>query len=277
MSWQAVVHSEIGTKHSHQNLPCQDYGHFLQVGSTLLGAVSDGAGSARHAEVGSKLAVQTALAYLQDQPLPGTAPLSNAEAEQLFTDVLQTVVAKLQEQAESAAYELRDLSCTLLTFIATPDWVAAMQVGDGFLVVEASPTHYELLFSPAKGEYINETCFVTSAHALEHMQVGIYSSPTPFVCAATDGLERVALRLSDWSPFSPFFQPFADCLRQAPEQAGEYLQTFLASDRLNARTDDDKTLLVCVYDHHPQPPDTERDTVTDPVETHTPEGEPCQP
>jgi hypothetical protein len=173
--------------------------------------------------------------------------LSHDQAEEIFAELLQQVVAKLQHHANSEACELQDLSCTLLTFIATPRWVAAMQVGDGFLVVESAQTDYELFFSPTKGEYINETCFVTSANALEQMQVGIYPLPPLFVCAATDGLERVALRLSDWSPFSPFFKPFADCLHQAPEQAMDYLKTFLDSDRLNARTDDDKTLLVCVY------------------------------
>jgi hypothetical protein len=285
--WRAVVHSAIGTRHSQNHLPCQDYGHYWQRGSTIIGAVSDGAGSARYAEVGSRLAVETALTELEawltskfglDPPSLDSLPLSASQAQTLFAQVVNEVVDALKRRAETEAWELRDLSCTLLTFIANPDWVAAMQIGDGFLVVSAAasdtvkasvdhhpvqevgvnhtpidtlppqpqnPSEYQLLFSPSKGEYINETCFVTSQGAIEQMQVGIYPHPPQFICAATDGLERVALRLSDWTPFSPFFKPFEDCLRLTPDQAQDYLQTFLGSDRLNARTDDDKTLLLC--------------------------------
>jgi Protein phosphatase 2C len=271
------VHSAIGTRHSRHKLPCQDYGRYIQSGSVLLGAVSDGAGSARYANVGACLAVETALLQMKDQLEsqrksqfePKTksqsssarsgngalAPFTNSQftdsqAQALFTQVVTEVVRVLKHKAQIEHWALRDLSCTLLTFIATPSWVAAMQIGDGFMVVSAATettSPYQLLFSPSKGEYINETCFVTSPSAIEQMQVGIYPHPPQFICAATDGLERVALRLSDWSPFSPFFKPFEDCLRLAPEQASDYLQAFLASERLNARTDDDKTLLLCLY------------------------------
>jgi hypothetical protein len=290
--WRAVVHSAIGTRHSQNHLPCQDYGHYWQRGSTIVGAVSDGAGSARYAEIGARLAVETALAELEalltaklgldtsdfEPPGLGRVPFSAPQAQTLFAQVVNEVVDALKQRAVAEAWELRDLSCTLLIFIATPAWVAAMQIGDGFLVVSAAasdtvkasvdhhavqevgvthapidtlppqpqnPPQYQLLFSPSKGEYINETCFVTSQGAIEQMQVGIYPHPPQFICAATDGLERVALRLSDWTPFSPFFKPFEDCLRLTPDQAQDYLQTFLGSDRLNARTDDDKTLLLC--------------------------------
>lgn len=274
MIWRAVVHSAIGTRHSRHQLPCQDYGRYIQSGSVMLGAVSDGAGSARYADIGACLAVETALLQMKLQiesrwmsqvdapsksgapsqataPFPGpNTPFTASQAQSLFARVVTEVVRVLQHKAEIEHWALRDLSCTLLTFIATPTWVAAMQIGDGFMVISAATetaAPYQLLFSPSKGEYINETCFVTSAAALEQMQVGIYPHPPQFICAATDGLERVALRLSDWSPFSPFFKPFEDCLRLAPDQAADYLQTFLSSERLNARTDDDKTLLLCLY------------------------------
>jgi hypothetical protein len=80
------------------------------------------------------------------------------------------------------------------------------------------------------------------------MQVGLCSGHTQFVCASTDGLEKVAIRINDWQPFAPFFTPLAACLDAPLDEAKTYLQNFLESDRLNARTDDDKTLLLCQYD-----------------------------
>ena len=163
---------------------------------------------------------------------------------------MNEVVAAMDAQALSKDYSIDDLACTLLVVIATPTWVAAMQIGDGFIVVRPEQEDRILLFPPDKGEYINETTFVTSANALNGMKVGVFSGKPEFICASTDGLERVAIRISDYTPFTPFFQPLEEYLQETsnPEQSDEYLMSFLDSDRLNARTDDDKTLLLCCYD-----------------------------
>jgi len=125
-----------------------------------------------------------------------------------------------------------------------------MQIGDGCIAVRCQKEEPQLLFQPDKGEYINETTFVTSAKAVDAMRVCVRSHKPEFICAATDGLERVAIRMSDSTLFAPFFQPLEEYLRETsnPEQEDEYLISFLDSDRLNARTDDDKTLLLCCYD-----------------------------
>ena len=100
-----------------------------------------------------------------------------------------------------------------------------------------------------KGEFANETTFVTSRNALDDMQVSVISHPLEFICAATDGLERVALRVSDWMPFAPFFNPLSEYLAQTPnpDEDKAYLASFLDSERLNQKTQDDKTLLLCLY------------------------------
>ncbi|WP_339461668.1 protein phosphatase 2C domain-containing protein, partial [Nodularia spumigena] len=136
-------------------------------------------------------------------------------------------------------------------FIATPHWLGAMQIGDGFIVVRPQDSEdYQLLFQPDKGEFANETTFITSKDALAEMQVKVISEPQKFICASTDGLEKLAIRISDWKPFPPFFKPFEEYLEETanPEDEAEYLVNFLKSERLNARTDDDKTLLLCLWE-----------------------------
>jgi hypothetical protein len=123
-----------------------------------------------------------------------------------------------------------------------------MQVGDGFIVVKGSETDpYQLLFQPSKGEFINETVFVTTPNALDDLQVRVQAGAHSFVCAATDGLEKLAIRFQDWQPHPPFFNPLMACLQtlEDPAEWQAYLEAFLHSERLNARTDDDKTLLLC--------------------------------
>ncbi|MDJ0634915.1 MAG: PP2C family serine/threonine-protein phosphatase [Xenococcaceae cyanobacterium MO_188.B29] len=289
MKWKAIARSAIGTSHEKQQMPCQDYGNYKMTNNALIGAVADGAGSAKYSDIGAKLSVNTVLERITAQDISIVTELSTSDSvnetdnqtksvgiwnlldeteqnssasigvaqftpekkiSQLFAKSVKQVVTILKEQAEKNGYSIDDLACTLLIVIATPNKVAAMQIGDGFITVRYPEEEPQLLFPPDKGEYINETTFVTSANALEAMRVVVQTGHPEFICASTDGLERLAIRMSDWTPFSPFFQPLEQYLRETdnPEESDEYLIDFLNSDRLNARTDDDKTLLLCLYD-----------------------------
>ena len=290
MNWKAIARSAIGTSHQKQQMPCQDYGGYKIINNALIGAVADGAGSAKYSDIGAKLAVKTVLETITTQEIATVADLwdsgrieetesqnnlvgklrnifnkteensnssvavvqslSEPEARKFFSNIIHRVVTALKERAAKENYPLEDLACTLLIVIATPNGVAAMQIGDGFITVRYPEKEPQLLFPPDKGEYINETTFVTSTNALKDMRVVLQPGKPEFICASTDGLERLAIRMSDWTPFAPFFQPLEQYLRETDnlEESDEYLMDFLNSERLNARTDDDKTLLLCLYD-----------------------------
>jgi serine/threonine protein phosphatase PrpC len=260
VTWRAIARSAIGTSHQKQQLPCQDYAGDRVLGDLVLGAVADGAGSARHAEIGAELAVNTALQYLvmsekllqqkwQSSWQSLKQPPSPEKIRRLFTKLVDRVLSVLNQRATQDGCVVSDLASTLLVFLATPRWIAAMQIGDGFIVARSQQGDYRLLFQPDKGEYANQTTFVTSATALKEMQLTVLTGHHPFICAASDGLERVAIRLQDWTPFPPFFHPLEEYLQETeqPEQDDAYLMAFLESERLSQRTDDDKTLLLCLY------------------------------
>jgi hypothetical protein len=260
VGWKAIARSATGTSHKDQKIPCQDYGHYRIFDNVIVGAVADGAGSAKYSDIGSKVAVETTLKYLSriSEHLQKrkrfwervSQPLSEQEAKKLFTKTVNHVIANLKKQAEIKDYYVNDLACTLLVFVATPEWVAAMQIGDGFMVMRSQDTEYQMLFKPDKGEFFNETTFLTSVNALEEMQVEVFLGKQEFICCSTDGLEKVAIRFSDWQPFPPFFKPLEAYLRETeqPENDDQYIMDFLNSQRLNARTDDDKTLLLCCFE-----------------------------
>lgn len=261
--WKAIVRSSIGVSHQRSSLPCQDYGGYRCLENhdkpIAIGVVADGAGSARFSEIGAQLTVETALAELAEFPQFQTdwetrkqenfADLTNGEVNQkLFAELQQAIVSKLKEKAKELDCDLQDLACTLIVFIATSTWLLSAQIGDGFIVVRGQGDEaYQVLSQPQKGEYWNETTFVTSATALEALQIHWFGQAPQFIAVSTDGLEEVALNLGSWTAHGPFFQPFDEFMKTTadPEAQGTDLEDFLNSDRLNERTDDDKTLLLC--------------------------------
>jgi hypothetical protein len=273
MGWKAVLRSVIGTSHEQRHIVCQDYGNYEIFDDVLIAAIADGAGSAKYADIGAQLAVNTAITHLKKlylrwfkliedkfpavlhqtavDPKDANLPaMIDAKIRKVFQKTLHKAIASLQKNAAENGYAFHDLACTLLLFIATDRWIAAMQIGDGFIVINSPESDYRLLFQPDKGEFINETTFVTSANALSQMQFCLYPIKQKFICASTDGLERVAIvTRANSTPFVPFFQPLEKYIQETsnPEQEDEYILRFLNSERLNARTDDDKTLFLCFF------------------------------
>ncbi|BAY17375.1 hypothetical protein NIES21_32120 [Anabaenopsis circularis NIES-21] len=257
MGWKAIACSATGTCHIDRNVPCQDYGDYIVIDDVIVGAVADGAGSAKHSDIGSKLAVKTTLSHLyrllrwnkrKNEDL--RKPITPDIAKKTFNDTLTKVKDVLNKEVQSKGFSINDLACTLLVFCATPTWIAAMQIGDGFIVVKLKESNnYQLLFPPDKGEYANETTFVTSTNAFSRMKVDVIIGKQEFICASTDGLERLAIDFRTGEAFSGFFNPFEQGLRERDKHEEEKsLEDWLYSEGVNARTDDDKTLLVCLYE-----------------------------
>jgi hypothetical protein len=289
MQWQVVGCSAIGTKHFTRELPCQDaVGYEIIPGDDqfIIGAVSDGMGSARRADVGSQLAVKTALSQMKSIKCWEHKPKNDEQVKDIFYSVLGKVKEALKKQAENGGYSVEDLDCTLLAFVATPKWLAAMQVGDGLIVVRPRAGNYQLLFMPDKGEYANVTTPVTSSHALEEMQACVKSGSYEFICAATDGIENISLvKPENWKPFEGFFKPLEEQIMLSKNtiiNKKEEIEFFLNSEQINQNTDDDKTLLLCaysdftkvkntIYQNNLQPPTaTEQSTIPEKFKPSTP-------
>lgn len=290
MQWQVVGCSAIGTKHITGGTPCQDAVDYeiIPGDQIIIGAVSDGMGSASRSDVGSKLAVKTALSQMKSTRCWQNQPKNDEQVQDIFYAVLGTVKAALKKEAEKGGYSVEDLDCTLLVFVATPNWLAAMQVGDGQIVVRPRDGNYQLLFMPDKGEFINVTTPVTSSHALEEMQVCFKSGSYEFICAATDGIENISLvKREGWRPFERFFQPLEEQIMLSANSLADKVKEvndFLNSEQINQKTDDDKTLLLCAYSDftnvqntvspkNSQPPtaQTQQSTIPEKVQPSTPD------
>jgi hypothetical protein len=265
MPWKAIACSATGTSHKKTGKPCQDYADFIRVndfggtdknGDIVIGAVCDGAGSCKYSDQGSQLAVKTTLQFLQDwlvslkQQGTDLSLAISDYAPKAFGENLAKVKEAFDAKAQEMSWPLRDLSCTLLAVVATPKWLAAMQIGDGFIVIRQPDSEYELLFQPSKGEYANQTTFVTARNALDTMQVKVVPGQQQFIFASTDGLERLALEIRQVSnPYPPFFDGFREAIETRSEDEEKIsTQEWLQWEKVNKRTDDDKTILLCWYE-----------------------------
>lgn len=211
---------------------------------TLVFIVADGAGSAACAAEGSSLVVQGALEVLQSRPLPNTKTTWKTFLLELCCQVRKG----LEEVALEAEQPLKALASTLLLAVITESHIAAFQLGDGAIVVQTK-TSLERLTQPFRGDYASETIFLTSTNFLEHASCKILpADEVSSLALLTDGLEPVAFDLSSDKPFTPFFEPLFTFAKNTNDEHRSCLElaSFLESERIQKRTNDDKTLILAV-------------------------------
>jgi hypothetical protein len=242
--WRVVAAREPGTSHLRTGTPCQDAFAWAQVGESLLLFAADGAGSAARAEEGSRLAVDAALEAARAELASGEP--RDAEG---WRPLLERIVRAARDRLEAESGELRDLSTTLLGVFLSPRHLAALQVGDGWIVIE-NGGDMRALIPPVKGEYFNETVFLTSSGFAERARYEVLDGEeVSGVAVLTDGLEMVSMDLAEGTPHEPFFRPLFELARDPGEDAEAQereIGDFLRSERICARTDDDKTLILAV-------------------------------
>ncbi|MEG4517572.1 MULTISPECIES: PP2C family serine/threonine-protein phosphatase [unclassified Microcoleus] len=247
-NWQVVAASVIGTSHEKRSQPCQDAHCWrLLPNGVLAAAVADGAGSAALAEIGAKIAVEAVVETICQQQ--ERLPQNDDEWQVFLTASLQ--VARAQVEAEAAVREVapRDLACTLIAVVATPELIAVAQIGDGAAVAGDSAGNAIALTVPPCGEYINETIFLISPNAIETAQFQVLRKQLRHLAVFSDGLQMLALKIPEGTPHGPFFAPLFRFSGEWKEEedAKQQLESFLRSPRVSERTDDDLTLLLATF------------------------------
>jgi len=153
-------------------------------------------------------------------------------------------------RAEHDELKARDFACTLVIAIIGEQNAVFAQIGDGAIVVTSpeEPDEYCYVFWPQKGEYANETYFATDHEAHTKIQYALIPRRIDEVAVLTDGIQNLALHYQTQSAHNPFFRPVFAWLRPASEDDADKftasLTTYLASEKINQATDDDKTLIL---------------------------------
>lgn len=292
VDWRFAYASAVGSSHLESGTVCQDSSHCVVIptagGDVLVAAVSDGAGSAPHSHIGSRLACTTFEAEIRAllEELGGEIPLTREHIEAWLQD--------FQEQARRSAEELdataRDLACTFVGAVVAPSWSAFCQIGDGGIVIKRGPASrspaqpevtvgdpaeaamppFAVAFWPAQGEYANETYFATMDGAVEHLQFRVDEGQVRDLALFSDGMQRLVLRFDVREPHAPFFNHIFRPVYALDNRRGEAvelsraLETYLASPPVYERTDDDVSLVLASRHYEPLPVGAETPIVSAP-------------
>ena len=249
--WKHTIKSVRGSAHHVNGLPCQDASGSVQVAEVLICALSDGAGSAKLSDVGSRIVVDKSLQFFRDYFDKTEAPqiamrdLGPQQGEWLIEEIREQIAHAAIEQNEPES----EFAATLLVAVISKNKVVFFQIGDGVWCICKSGVLGAVTW-PEQGEFASQTVFVTSTSAIKSLQCYAVEGHVEFVAGMTDGLERLSLDLQGKVPHRGFFMPLILALRQT-ECLNDYaskLEEFLASQRVCERTDDDKSLVLIVHE-----------------------------
>ncbi len=262
--WRSAHASVIGTSHAKTGSPCQDASGCRVVraedgGEVFLAAVADGAGSASMSQEGAALAVSR---FLDEYAAIATraSDLSGCDRDGMLR-WLASLNAEIAGIAQAADLTARDYACTFLGAIVGPGGAVYVQVGDGAIIASGSESgNYDWVFWPQHGEFANQTNFVTMPDLEGILDFETVPVRVDEVALFSDGLERLVLNIADRKVHAPAFRPIFEWLARTdpgcPAGMSDALVTYLRSDHVNGRTDDDKSLVMAT---RVPPPGTQPD------------------
>jgi len=250
LGWRIAAASVVGSSHAKLCTPCQDCAMvrlFQDRGEeVLVVVVSDGAGSAAKAEIGSWIACST-IAEAAEVHFAAGAPIENIDLN-TARNWLGMVRKAIANRAEDDHGSVRDYACTLLVSVIGQTSAAIMQIGDGAIVV-SDGDDWTWVHWPQRGEFANTTFFVTDENAERQMAFDFSKGRIHELAAFSDGIEPLVMQYATQTVFGPFFDQMFPAVRALEEEGldaklSEGLATYLNSPTICARTDDDKTLVL---------------------------------
>lgn len=278
--WVVVGASVKGNGHIESGMPCQDNHkyEFLEKGWGIA-IVSDGAGSAAHSEIGSKVVVERGIIHFKNliqkegwidkNVLP-----SDVEWLQKSYNVLKAIRDDVAMVAQKNNVELKSLSATCLVVIFSPIGLLSVHIGDGRIGCKTKSEGWKAIMTPHKGEEANQTIFLVSDfwNIPNYVQSGVLvpesivvREPVESFALMTDGCENTAWRCTTLDettgkyydqnkPFEGFFNPLEETLisfhieQVAEEEILEKWSKFIESGAKGfIQEQDDKTMIYACY------------------------------
>lgn len=278
--WVVVGASVKGNGHIQSGMPCQDNNKFELLGKGWgVAVVSDGAGSAAHSELGSKVVVERGVlhfknlvekeGWMEKNTLP-----SDAEWLQKSYFVLKAIRNEVEMVAKKNNVDLKSLSATCLAVVFSPLGLLAVHVGDGRMGCKTASGGWKAIMTPHKGDEANQTLFLVSEFwdIPNYVQSGVLvpeslviREPVDAFAVMSDGCESTAWLCTAQNaetgkyydqnkPFEGFFNPLEETLASfhkdnvPEEERKEKWYKFIESGAKGfVKEQDDKTMILGVF------------------------------
>lgn len=250
--WRIAHASAIGLAHINQNTICQDRFacetlETIADGEVLIAVIADGAGSTTHGQIGAEIACEIFTTEAADFLSAKDASVKSLTADfgKLWISYFHQKIAEISQKDKK---ELRDYASTFVGAVIGKNCAVFYQIGDGAIVFLSSGAEksYRFAIAPVEAEYVNVTDFVTDEKAAESLRFELLEEAIEDLILFSDGIYAVAVDYQINQPHEPFLMPMIAPLRNgnAPQDLNEKLEKFLASPKINEKTDDDKTLIL---------------------------------
>ncbi len=240
--------SVAGSRHLRRGVERQDRAFHRVEGDFAIAVVSDGAGSARNSALGATVTTTRATAAATWRMLDLAKSPTAADLEEVLRASVSGVRQSLEELSRQTGEPLQSYANTLLLAVQTDTLLGASQVGDGGMVISNDQGGFDCLTSPQRGEYANQTTFITSREWSENMDVKVVEAQPKYLAMFSDGLENLVIEGATQQPFFGFFNNVFQWLegQSDPGRVEAELSGLLRSPRVTSKSDDDITLLLTI-------------------------------
>jgi len=260
----ATYASIIGLGHITQNVPLQDAcGYEYWENGWGCAIVCDGAGSCMYSHIGANLCVDFFLRKLKG--INWNALI--AHSEQLQKEI-HTLFYQCVHYLQYSKYPLEELSSTVNAVVFSENTLISFHIGDGRAGYCDTEGNWKPLFTPHKGEEVNQTVFITSPlwqnNPNQWIDIQLIQEPYTAFCVLSDGCEKAAFECNIWVeeeqkfkdpnlPYSKFFNPLVHGIKQlyaqnkTTDEIQQMWKQFLkdGNKTLAQEIDDKSLILVC--------------------------------
>ena len=277
--WITFGASVIGSSHVKQNKPCQD-SHYISMIDDYWGIaiVSDGAGSAKLSQKGSKYITSEVGKRILTRELKlkewfnKRVPPRKKQWQLYSIDLVYEIRKLLWIYSKKKNIAIKDLSSTFILVVFSRDCLLRINVGDGRATFRNEKGEWLALMKPFRGEEANSTVFITtfmtnkektisSAKIEDYIFSDVISEKITAFAILSDGVENSSFECSkmgnkedQWTdpnlPYKPFFEPIYDHVYSNKDNVfflsenNKRLEKFLVNGNNNLIEEtDDKTLI----------------------------------
>lgn len=169
LRWVGTSAICTGKSHFSSGTVCQDYAQVCFDRLPIIAAVADGLGSSSHSSEGARIAVDSTIKLMRKK----FKEFISLDPEQIKNQIIDEIVLKIKKEAEINQLTVKDYATTIM-FVAT-DGVVFMSgsLGDGVVSYKKLNEISKPLFTPIKGEFVNETISIASKNVFKYMQFKI--------------------------------------------------------------------------------------------------------